>query len=259
MPSVASKTYPETTFRIIHRDTIGACIRILHLAEASVIKYRVHDFRFLLPEVDNALRLVDIGKYTSCWPAIVEVESRVDQYFQSVLEDAKLWWTRLARLSPEAKDMRIYLTPFPVFKSCHLRVGAYGLVRNRRLVALSNEEGYHGLGITESEEDCEPEDVSMAFHEMLHIAGWMCEDPERRLYTKRFALPPSKRAKARSGKGLIGNGKVSIRIRIDGESEAGMYSSILVVSTMYWLLMHHADSEAFSTPTTTRSTSPHLQ
>jgi hypothetical protein len=118
MSSATSKTYPEAVFRIIHRDTIGACIQIFQQAERSITRNRGEDTEFLLPELDKALTLAKIEKYTSRWPAIAEVGSRVDQYFQSVLADAKLWVSRLAKLNREVDDMRIYLTPFPVFKSC---------------------------------------------------------------------------------------------------------------------------------------------
>jgi hypothetical protein len=77
------------------------------------------------------------------------------------------------------------------------------------------------LAITIEELGGACEHVSIFFHEMLHVAGWMCEDPERRLYKKRFDLLSSKHSKAHSVKGLVGNGKVSVTIRTDEESEAG--------------------------------------
>jgi hypothetical protein len=208
MPSAIGGTYPEATFRIIHRDTIAACIQIVRKATNSIIKYSVHSMGFRTPELSKAMALQGIRRYTCRWPAVAQVGSWLDQYYQSVLEDAKLWFSSQINTKDVVNAMGMYLTPFPVSKSCHLHIGVYGLVSNRRLVALNNDRGNHDVAISKKHKEGVPADLYIIFRDMLQIAGWICEDSEARLYTKRFNLPASKSSKARLAKdGIRQNGE----------------------------------------------------
>jgi hypothetical protein len=153
------------------------------------------------------------------------------------VRDAKKWVTNNQQAGISSDRLEDLLVAFPTFTSHHLDVKANGHISNRALVALYDESVKN---VVTRDPDMATISRSISqFHSLLLAARWMCEDPEKRLYTKCFDPPVMEYTKD----GGRGRDDDTVSVQTDSQSQTGMWLTCFFRTSADDSL----DSEAFLT------------